>query len=459
MEIKGIRFDVQHVAPLDPGFMPFGVFSRAFLKTAKKPLAIAVEEPKGSVSVFDTFIHGTPEMREADEYYVERVVKCLLWMRGGFRVSICGEDSIAGQIASMYSKTGKRAFDFDFMSGVYERDLEVVSLPYTEKPREITLAKSVGRNMDGYRIGFDAGGSDRKVSAMINGEVIFTEETVWYPKLNADPQYHLDGIMDSFRKAAEKMKRVDGIGVSSAGVYIDNKTRVASLFIKVPKDVFEKKVKNIYQDAAKMFGDIPVEVCNDGDVTALAGAMSLEDDSVLGIAMGTSEAGGYVDSNGNITGWLNELAFVPVDAQPGAMKDEWSGDIGCGVKYFSQDAVIKLGPAAGISFEEGMSPAEKLAYVQQLMINGDKRPVNLYKTLGVYLGYGLAHYADYYTFKHVLLLGRVMSGEGGMIMYNQAKDVLKDEFPEICCKLHLPDEKTRRVGQSAAAASLPKIKR
>ncbi len=455
MEFLGISFDVPHRAPLDPNFMPFGLFSRAFLKTAKAPLAIAVEAPNGSVSIYETKVHGTDEMHAADIYYVERVVKCLLWMRGGYKISICGNDDIAAAVAAAYSPSGSRSFDYDFMSRVYERPLEVISLSYENKPAEKSLAKSVGRNLNGCRIGFDAGGSDRKVSAVIDGETVYSEETIWFPKTNDDPQYHIDGIIDSFRKAAAKMPRVDGIGVSSAGVYIDNKTRVASLFLKVPDEAFESKIKNIYIDAAKIFGDIPVEVCNDGDVTALAGAMSLGDNSVLGIAMGTSEAGGYVDPNGNITGWLNELAFVPVDVQPGAMMDEWSGDIGCGVKYFSQDAVIKLSPAAGISLDETMSPAEKLAYVQKLMKDGDPRPVGIYETLGVYLGYGLAHYADYYTFRHVLLLGRVMSGEGGVIMYEKAMEILREEYPELACELHLPDEKTRRVGQSAAAASLP----
>lgn len=157
----------------------------------------------------------------------------------------------------------------------------------------------------------------------------------------------MTGIVDSMKMAAAKMPDVDAIGVSSAGIYIDNRTMVASLFLKVPKDAFNEKVKDIYLRAAdeisKMVGHpVPIEVVNDGDVTALAGAMNLNDVDVLGIAMGTSEAVGYVDKDGNITGWLNELAFAPVDAQPDAMEDEWSGDIGCGVKYFSQDGIIKL---------------------------------------------------------------------------------------------------------------------
>ena len=182
---------------------------------------------------------------------------------------------------------------------------------------------------------------------------------MWFPKTNSDPDYHYNGIVSALKSAAEHLPRVDAVGVSSAGVYIENRTMNASLFLKVPPDLFEAKVKDIYIRAiTDTFGDVPYSVVNDGDVTALAGAMSLKTNNVLGIAMGTSEAAGFVDTEGRITGWLNELAFVPVDANPEAMRDEWSGDIGCGVKYFSQDGVIKLAPAAGIELDPALSPAE-----------------------------------------------------------------------------------------------------
>ena len=324
-------------------------------------------------------------------------------------------------------------------------------------PAEVSKSEAVGRHMNGCRIGFDAGGSDRKVSAVIDGNPVFSEEVVWFPKTNSDPDYHYQGIVDAFKSAAAHMPRVDAIGVSSAGIYIDNRTMVASLFLKVPKDQFDAKVKDIYLRAAKEIGDVPIVVANDGDVSALAGAMSLEENNVLGIAMGTSEAVGFVDEKGNITGWLNELAFVPVDAAPTAMVDEWSGDIGCGVKYFSQDSVIKLAPAAGIQLDESLSPAEKLKVVQGLMEQDDDRAAAIYRSIGVYLGHALRLYYHFYGFKHILLLGRVMSGKGGDLILEHAKRVLADEYPDIAGKINptLPDEKARRVGQSVAAASLP----
>ena len=216
----------------------------------------------------------------------------------------------------------------------------------------------------------------------------------------------------------------------------------------------------MYIDVAREIGEnIPIEVANDGDVTALAGAMSLGENGVLGVAMGTSEAAGYVDMDGNITGWLNELAFAPVDFNEGAMVDEWSGDYGCGVKYFSQDSVIKLCPAAGIELDESLSPAEKLKVVQGLMAQGDERAAKIYDTIGVYFGYAIAYYAQFYKIEHVLVMGRVTSGEGGVLLLDRAREVLAKEFPELNVELHIPDESSRRVGQSIAAASLPEIKK
>ena len=296
----------------------------------------------------------------------------------------------------------------------------------------------------------------------MDGECVYSEEVVWFPKLQADPENHYQGILVAMKTAASKMPRVDAIGVSSAGVYIDNRIMVASLFLKVSDEDFDKKVKNMYIDVAKELGEnIPIEVANDGDVTALAGAMDLDDNSVLGIAMGTSEAGGYVDPQGNITGWLNELAFVPVDFCEDAMVDEWSGDYGCGVKYFSQDAVIKLAPAAGIELDESLSPAEKLKVVQGLMKEGHEGAAAIYDTIGAYFGYAIAFYSEFYDIKHVLIMGRVTSGEGGVILLERAQEVLDKEFPELAAKveLHIPDENSRRVGQSVAAASLPEIKK
>ena len=459
MKHLGIEVPVKHVPELDPGFLPLGKFCTAFLKDARQPLDIAVERAGGEVAVYKTFIHGTPDMAEADTYYVDRLIKTMLWYMGGFKVYLSGSKDIYEAMKATYCVGGKRSFDAEFMSNVYEKPFEVVYCDAV--PAEKSNPQAVGRHLGGCRIGFDAGGSDRKVSAVIDGEPVFSEEVVWYPKVTEDPDYHYEGIVSALKSAAAHMPRVDAVGVSSAGIYIENRTMVASLFLKVPKDLFDAKVKDIYIRAIRdTFGDVPYVVANDGDVSALAGAMSLEENNILGIAMGTSEAVGYVDGNGNITGWLNELAFAPVDANPEAMADEWSGDIGCGVKYFSQDGVIKLAPAAGIHLADDLAPAQKLKEVQKLMENPGSPAEAIYRSIGVYLGHSLALYHHFYGFKHVLLLGRVMSGRGGDIILDVCRKVLADEYPDIADKINptLPDEKARRVGQSVAAASLPELK-
>ena len=456
MKHLGIDVQVKHLPPLDPAFIPLGRFYEAFLKDAKEPFDVAVERSGGQMAVYRTFVHGTEDLREADVYYIDRIVKTLLWVKGGFRVYLAGNEAVCDAIAQHYSAGGSRNFDFGYMGDVFEHPFEVLRV--ARVPEEKSVSKAIGRHLDGCRIGFDAGGSDRKVSAVIDGESVYSEEVVWFPKTNADPDYHYDGIVAALKSAAEHLPRVDAVGVSSAGVYIDNRTMNASLFLKVPKDLFDAKVKDIYIRAiTDTFGDVPYAVINDGDVSALAGTMSLNDNNVLGIAMGTSEAVGYVDENGQITGWLNELAFVPVDANPDAMLDEWSGDIGCGVKYFCQDGVNKLAPRAGIELDESLSPAEKLKVTQKLMEEGDQRAAKVYESIGCYLGHTLAYYYEKYGFRYVLLLGRVMSGKGGDALLETCQKVLNDEYPEAAAgfKLTLPDEKFRRVGQSMAAASLP----
>ena len=458
MQYLGIEYQMKHPPKLDASFIPFGVWREAYLKDAKQPISIAVERDRGRVPVHHTFIHGTPEMRDADYRYVERYVKFLLWSIGGFKVSICGCPELTKRLQDAYTPTGERQFDCTFVQQMYEKDLQILDLPLDACPAANEQAEPMGGNMDGCRIGFDAGGSDRKVSAVIDGECVYSEEVVWFPKLNEDPDYHYGHILEAFKTAASKMPRVDAIGVSSAGDYIDNEPRVASLFIKVPRENWDK-VKTIYTRAAAAIGNVPLVVANDGDVSALAGAIGLDAGKLMGLAMGTSEAVGYVDADKNVLGWINELAFAPVDLQAGAMQDEWSTDFGVGCKYFSQDAVIKLCPAAGIELPEELSLAEKLKFVQKLMEADDPRAQAIFETIGAYFAYTMVLYSQFYDLDYMMLMGRVMSGKGGDTILKVCNDILAEEYPALAakCKVTLPDEKMRRVGQAVAAASLPKI--
>ncbi len=457
MNYLGIDYSIKNTPKLDPDFIPFGVWMKAYLEGADKPISIAVEREDGLVSVRESFIRGKG-FEEADYRYVERLVKFELWSIGGFRVYLFGCDDIANKLKQAYSPDGERKFDYEFVGDVYEKPLEVIICTKDTFPSANESAKQIGGHLEGCRIGFDAGGSDRKVSAVIDGEPVYSEEVVWYPKITEDPEYHFNEIVTAFKTAASKMPRVDAIGVSSAGTFVGNSPMVASLFIKVPRDRRDE-VKSIYDRAGAEIGDVPLVVANDGDVTALAGYMSTGSGSILGIAMGTSEAVGYVNADGNVLGWINELAFAPVDLSPSAMQDEWSTDFGVGCKYFSQDAVIKLAPKANIILDPELSPAEKLKVVQELANNGNEDALDIYRSIGCYLAHTLVLYSQFYEIKTLLILGRVASGDGGDLLIEECNRILKEEYPELFEKVAvtLPDEKMRRVGQSVAAASLPEI--
>ena len=457
MQYLGISYEMGHTPRLDEEFIPFGIWREAYLKGAAQPVAIAVERDKGHISVHRTRIYGTEAMAEADYRYLERYVKFLLWSVGGFRVRICGCSNLAKRLQADYTPGGKRDFDCTFFAQLYERPLEILDLPLEDCPEANEQAVPMGGHMDGCRIGFDAGGSDRKVSAVIDGECVYSEEVVWFPKLNPDPTYQYNEILTAFRTAASKLPRVDAIGVSSAGVFIGNAPMISSIFYCVPRDRWDE-VKTVFDRAAEAL-NAPIVVANDGDVSALAGAMGLGCGRLMGMAMGTSEAVGYVNAEKQVLGWINELAFAPVDLCESAMQDEWSTDFGVGCKYFSQDAVIKLAPKAGIELDSALSPAEKLKVVQALMEADDPRAVAIFETIGAYLAYTAVLYSQFYDIEHLMMLGRVMSGKGGDTILRVCNTILRSEFPALFakCRVSLPDEKTRRVGQSVAAATLPQL--
>jgi predicted NBD/HSP70 family sugar kinase len=449
--------------PLDPEFLPAALWNRDFQAAVRasgnaRRLAIALERQDGSCSVFHTAIFA--DARPASEFYVERLVKFLLWQRGGWKLTIAGDPAAAAYMQRVYSETGPRAFDFDFMGRrVYGRPMAIEGVTYERAPEPKEIGLALGRHQDGCRIGFDLGGSDRKCAAVMDGEVVHSEEVVWDPYFQADPGYHFAGINDSLQRAAARLPRVDAIGGSAAGIYVDNEVRVASLFRGVPPDLFDQRVRRIFFDLQRAWNGVPFVVANDGEVTALAASMALGDTAVLGISMGTSQAAGYVNPQGNITDWLNELAFAPVDYRKNAPLDEWSGDGGAGAQYFSQQAVNRLLPAAGIALDPALPLAEKLAAVQELMAAGDERARRIFESIGVYLGYAIAQYDAFYELRHVLVLGRVMTGDGGGVILSAARRVLQREFPEVeqRLRLHLPGEREKRLGQAVAAATLPRI--
>jgi predicted NBD/HSP70 family sugar kinase len=451
------------IPPLDPGFRPIAVGNRAYRAAVRAssrriPLAIALERESGAISRFDTEILPPEGNFAADTIcFVERLIKFLLWRYGGWRVVVGGPPLIGETIKDIYSESGARGFDSSFMGSVYQKPFRVDCVALDDVPAAREMPVALGGHLDGCRIGFDLGASDYKIAAVVDGRVVFTEEIPWDPKVQPDPDWHHEKITHGLKLAASKMPRVDAIGGSSAGILIRNQVMVASLFRAVPKDLFTQKVQPLFVRIQKEWG-VPLEVVNDGDVTALAGGMSLGKRGVLGCAMGSSEAAGFLNAEGKVTGWLNELAFAPVDYNAQAAIEEWSGDRGVGALYFSQQAVAKLAPAADIDLPEAHQ-AEQLKFVQDLHRKDDPRAEKIFETIGVYLGYTIAYYAGMYGCSHLLILGRVTSGRGGDVILDKARGVLQAEFPEVIetVELHVPDEKMKRVGQAVAAASLPVI--
>jgi predicted NBD/HSP70 family sugar kinase len=462
---EGLPLVAPKIQPvLDNRFCPAVLATRAFRAAirgsgAAVPVRLALEQADGSVFHYPVDVAPTDSALAAGNFvFVERLVKFLLWGWGGWRIHFDGPAELGQQLARRFRETPSGKFDSEIIGEkIFDHPIEVLVTRNLPPARAAT--KPLGRHLNGCRIGFDLGGSDRKVAAVIDGKVVFSEETVWDPYFQSDPQYHLDGIMDSLRKAAAHLPRVDGIGGSAAGCYVNNRVKVASLFRGVPPEAFNQRVRNLFLDVRRAMGDVPLEVVNDGEVTALAGSMALGKNAVLGLAFGTSLAAGYVTREGNITSWLNELAFAPVDYNPASARDEWSGDYGVGAQYFSQQAVGRLMPAAGIEVDTAMPLPEKLKHVQALMAQGDERAARIYQTIGTYLGYAVANYSDFYDFDHVLILGRVTSGKGGDVIIDGAKEVLRTEFAELAGRIafHVPDEKDKRHGQAVAAASLPQI--
>ena len=456
----------QCLPPLDPGFRPAALANRAFQQEVEAagagvPLVLGLERPDGALSRFETrVLAGDHPRAEANLFYAERLLKFLLWQRGGWKVYVGGPHNIGQYLQRRYAPDGTRAFDVHFLGEqVYQRPLTVVRCAAEEVPAGREIERSMGRHLDGCRIGFDLGASDLKICAVVDGQAVYSDEIVWEPRQQIDPAYHYEALTAAIRTAASHMPRLDAIGGSSAGIYVGNRPMVASLFRGIPAGRFDE-VRNLFLRISDEMG-VPLEVVNDGEVTALAGSMSLEDNGILGIALGSSLAGGYVTMRGNITGWLNELAFCPLDYSPAAPVEEWSGDRGCGALYLSQQCVFRLAARAEIALPEGESDAEKLSFVQEKLEAGHEGAIQVWQTMGVYMGYAVAHYADFYELKHVLILGRCTSGRGGALILNGAHEVLRAEFPEAGqrIQIQLPDEKSRRVGQAIAAASLPALKR
>lgn len=449
------------ISSLDEKITPSAWWNRAYRESiGDNPLALSLSLSRPGGTVFSEQINIRETARDGHDpatfKYVERHIKFRLWQVGASEVRLDGPDWLRQELSSEY-RTGQRAFDSEIIGEkVFGQRIEFLPRSAHENDNKQNDAFSIGGYSKGCRIGFDLGGSDRKAAAVMDGEVLFSEEIPWSPYFESDPEYHWKGILESVERAAAHLPRVDAIGGSAAGIYINSEPRVGSLFRGVSDADFQTRIRPIFERLGKHFGDVPVMVVNDGDATALSAAQSRNLSGILGIAMGTSMAVGYVDPRGSLTPWINELAFAPVDHDENAALDEWSGDRGCGVQYFSQQAIVRLLSVAGLKAEDGLSPAEILKWAQDLLEEGNPKVRGVFQTVGEYLAYSLVHYREYYDFQNVLLLGRVLSGEGGEIIKSVADTLLRTIDPVFHEELQFlnPTELEKRHGQAIAAASL-----
>lgn len=180
---------------------------------------------------------------------------------------------------------------------------------------------------------------------------------------------------------------------------------------------------------------------------------------------------GYVDSEGRVLGWINELCYVRLDMNPEAPTDPWTQGAHTGIShmYLGQRGATKLAAKAGIEVEKNQAyphpdmctiahdvHALCLEEIQKAMKKDLPQAKKIYETLGVYLGYALAQYCEFYKIDHVMILGRVSKGTGGDLMLETAKKVLQEDFKEFAgIEFHTADDTFKAVGQCIAAAALP----
>ena len=426
-------------------------------------IAVAWEREDGNVYRYDLTVPARihPALLPGVKHLVERVVKFVLWSAGGWKLHLSGPDNIVKPIARAYKKKGARAFDVAFFNDLYARPLETAVVPLKEMPETHEREVVVKNNTNGSRIGFDLGASDFKVSALRNGKVVFSKEFPWDPRNQPDPDYHYEKLSAGLEAAAAALGgRVDAIGGSTAGTLVGKRLGPASLIRAVLEKAPEKKdlARGLFARIEEEW-QCPFEVFNDGDVTALAGAIAMKRTGILGMAMGSSEAVGYINPKGALTGRINELAFAPVDLNPNAPKDEWSGDAGVGAMYFSQQAVDHLARLFGFKFPKSMKLPERLKVVQEAMEKHDEKALRVYLMIGRYLANAAAWYREFYDYSNLMVLGRVTSGFGGEVILNTAKMGLEAVDPYLAeqIDIFMPDEKTRRLGQSVAAAQIPVV--
>merc|ERR1712242_536802 len=224
------------------------------------------------------------------------------------------------------------------------------------------------------------------------------------------------------------MEKIQAIGGSATGTGSgDNEATWCDIFPNVPPDVYKAKVVDIFKRLAKeIAGDGPLKVINDGEVTALAAVSKIGAGNVMGISMGSSEGAGYANADGNLMGWINELCYVRLDLNPDAPTDPWTKGAHTGMShlYLGQRGATKLAAVGGVDVPENYvyphpdmctikheDHAQCLKLIQKAMTDPAKEPQvrQIYETVGVYLGYALAQYCEFYPIDHFKAVGQCIA--------------------------------------------------
>jgi len=449
-------------SPLDPGFRPLILGLREYRRAlarfgSSQSLRIGLEGEGEASDRLDLELFPMGSGHEGDSLnYLRAMTDLLLWSRGGWRLSLAGPEGYCHSLAADFEAGGARSFTATLMGRAFDRPFQVRCVPFEAIPETCLPEREFGGHWEGCRVGFDLGASDLKVAALKEGEVVFRAELPWEPAAHADPAYHARRLEDALMLAAGHLPRVDAIGGSTAGIILEGELRVSSLFRAVGPDRFRELVHPFFKRLQANW-DLPWAVANDGDAAALASARLLGRGGVLGLSLGSSLAAGYVCRSGQLRGWINELAFAPLDANPGAWTDDWSGRPGTGGACLSQEAALRLAERSGMNLPRTLSRAECLERLIELAALGDPAAVAVFQSLGTCLGYTIPLFCEFYDPWAVLILGRVVTGKAGEILVGRAREILDAEFPEISARLHLelPGAALRRGAQAVAAASLP----
>lgn len=459
MELYGIEVELKNIPPLEPDFVPIMLWTKEYLAEARDAFAVAITGENGRRAVTRTRIRNDGKHQEADRFYVRHLVKSLLWLYGGYRVTIIGAKTMYDYLNEIFSREGAGHFEIEFMEKVYGQSFHMENL--IAIPRENATPRFMPKHLNGYRIGLETSNSNRHVVAIANGRVVYNEEVLWHPSEESDPDYHYRGIMDSIHSAARRLPRIDGIGIASAGVHFDGEVRDGTLFRSISPEDFDQKIRTVFTRVATAMNCNNLHILNEGDVSALSCAMSLDFDGILSLSMGSTQATGYIDNDGNVSNWLNELAYIPIDINPDAVQEVDSGDRGCGVDYFSRGGLLRLARLAGIYLRPDQNEAEQVRSIQVKAELEETKAVQVFQSLGVALGHTLGYYHSMYQFQCVLLLGRIMAGAGGDLVFNAAQKVLAEEYPIVASQIiiSLPEENNQRVSHAVAAATLPEIQR